>query len=217
MASIGYDDIIQKQFQELHEKYTGLSLKYIDDNYYIFGFLGFSSEFEKVRIQDGFELFIAIPSSYPDLMPLVKEMGGRIPSDFHHYTNDTLCLGTPVDNWIKFSKCKTLIGFVELLVIPFLFSFCFNKKTGHMPFGQRSHYGRGVIEFYCELFNVKDFIAAQKFLKILASGEYSRHKTCPCNSGRRLEKCHGPKVFEVMNTIPLEYFQYEYKQSQFQG
>jgi len=216
MAGVGYDELIQKQFQELHVKYPSLSLKQIDNNYYLIGFLGFSSEFDEVKIQDGFELFITIPCEYPNRMPTVKETGGRIPIDFHH-SGDDLCLGTPVDNWIKFCKRKTLIGFVEILVVPFLFSFCFNKETGHMPFGQRSHYGLGIIEFYRELFKVKDFIAAQKFLKMLASGEYSRDKTCPCNSGRRLKKCHGPKILESMNTIPIEYFQYEYQQSQFQG
>jgi len=216
MADMDFDALVHKQFQELCTKYKNLSLKQIDNNYYIFGFLGFTSKFKDIKIQDAFELFIAIPSDYPNQLPIVKEIGERIPKDFHH-SGDELCLGTPVDSWIKFSKSNSLIGFIESLVIPYLFSFCYKSKTGRMPFDERAHYGKGILEFYCEFFGIKDFVVAQKFLKILASGQYSRNKTCPCNSGRRLEKCHGPKLLEIMKTIPLKYFEYEYKQIQFQG
>jgi len=215
MADASYDELVKKQFQEVCAKYQSLNLKESDNCFYILGTIGFTSEFEGVKIQDAFELFIAIPREYPNKIPAVKEIGGRIPKEFHHNGDDTLCLGTPVDTWIKFSKHKTLIGFVEFLIIPFLFSFCFKSKMGRMPFGERTHYGEGILEFYCEFFKIKDFVVAQKFLKILASGQYSRNKPCPCDSGIRLKKCHGPKLREAMNTIPLEYFEYEYKQSQF--
>lgn len=217
MAEIKYDELIQNQFQELRAKYGHLELHSNGNGYSISGHLGFSSEYQGIRIQDAFLIFIRIGESFPNEVPTVKEMGGRIPVNFHHNTGGTLCLATPTDQWVKFNKCKSLIGFVETLIVPFLFSFCFKIKTGRMPFGERSHGGLGILEFYCEYFELTDYEAARKLLKLLATGRYRRKKICPCGSGRRLESCHGSKFLEIMKMESVDVFKSEHRQSQLLG
>lgn len=217
MAEVKYDELIQKEFQELRAKYEYLDLHNNGNGYSISGHLAFSSEYQGVRVQEAFLIFIKIPENYPEALPTVKEMGGRIPPDFHHNTGGALCLATPTDQWVKFNKCKSFLGFVESLVVPYLFSFCFKMRTGKMPFGERSHWGLGILEFYCEYFELTDFEVARKLLKLLANGGYHRNKTCPCRSGRRLRNCHGPKLLEIMKIQSVDIFKKEYYQAQILG
>ncbi len=213
MTRVAHEDLVKKQFQELQTKHQYLQLHDTGKGYTISGHLTFRSEYAGIEIQDGFSIFIEIPARYPDAIPTVKEMAGRIPNNFHKFDNDVLCLGTPTDQWIKFNQSKTLLGFIENLVVPHLFSFCFKEKTGRMPFGERSHGGLGILEFYCEYFELKDFEAARKLLKLLATGSYRREKTCPCGSGRRLRSCHGKKFLEAMKSQEVSTFKGEYKQA----
>jgi len=216
MVDTEYDVHIRRQFQELQTKHQYLELHNNGQGYTISGQLGFSSEYKGIRIQDGFSIFIKIPDEYPDGLPIAKEIGGRIPRDFHKsgQNRDILCLATPADQWIKFNKCKSLLGFIDNLVVPYLFSFCFKQKTGRMPFNERRHGGLGILEFYCEYFELTDFEAARKLLKLLAKGRYRREKTCPCGSGRRLRSCHGAKFLEIMKMQTTDAFSNEYRQVQ---
>lgn len=212
MTRVEYEELVKKQFHELQTKHQYLQLHETGNGYTISGQLTFSQEYAGVRIQDGFLIFIEIPSQYPNAIPTVREIGKRVPSSFHKFDNDLLCLGTPTDQWLKFNQCKTLLGFVDNLVVQHLFSFCFKEKTGRMPFGERSHGGRGILEFYCDYFQLRDWTAAGTFLKLLAQGRFRQRKTCPCRSGRRLRSCHGSKFLTIMKMQSIEAFREEYRQ-----
>ena len=66
-----------------------------------------------------------------------------------------------------------------------------------MPFGELSHGGIGILEYYQELFDLKDTRRVLTMLKILADDKYRGHDRCPCGSGKRLRSCHGGKLLEV--------------------
>ncbi len=73
------------------------------------------------------------------MVPKVQETSNRIPTDFHHYQDDTLCPGAPIAVRQKFKKEPTLVGFVNNCVIPYLYSFSYKSKFGKMPFGELPH------------------------------------------------------------------------------
>jgi hypothetical protein len=152
-----------------------------------------------VSIQDEYSVAITIPRGYPNILPTAKETGGRIPMDFHTNLDMTLCLGSPIEMKKKFREREFLIGFVEDLLIPFLYGFSYREKYGEMPYGELPHGIDGVLKSYQTLFHVNDELAVIAFLKILADQNYRGHMVCPCGSGLKLRNCHGGIIKELMN------------------
>lgn len=206
------EKIILEHFLELNKKYTGLSLSRNDKGESIVvGILACSMEYSGYRIDDDFELAIEIPPEYPERAPDVKEVGGRIPPQFHtHPSGKTLCLASPFDIKRKFLLHNNLIGFVETLVIPFLYSYSYYEKTGNMPFGELSHGGEGLFENYKELFNVDSVEQVLRLFKIIIDNSYKGHNLCPCGSGNILRKCHGDILREILEIHGYGAFMYEY-------
>jgi len=161
------------------------------------GSLEFNRSFEGISIKDKFEIEIYLPKNFPDDLPLAKEIGGRIPSDFHKNPDETFCFGAPEEVKRIFRACPTLIGFVRNLVEPYLYSFIYKEKYGKMPWGELSHGEQGILEHYKERFGVSHDIAAIGLLRILADEDDRGHYDCPCGSGKRLRDCHRELLAEV--------------------
>ena len=161
--------VVHKHFAELAEQYQLLALTAGDyDTWVVQGLLEFSATHEDVGIKDAFHIELIIPKDYPDILPSVTEIGGRIPKEFHKHANGSLCLGAPLEVRMKFAQNPSLLGFVNEQVIPFLFSFCYSQLHGRMPFDERTHGGKGVLEYYIKLFNETSEIVTVAFWKIPA-------------------------------------------------
>lgn len=205
-------ELIQSQFNELKSIYPGLSLLEKDDGIFLIqGMLDFSANYNEVIIEDIFDIEIVIPVGYPHNLPEVREIGGRIPRNFHTYSDGTLCLGAQLSIRMKFIRNPTLNTFVQELIIPYLYSFCHKRIYKTMPYGELSHGGQGILEFYCELFNTKSEDVAIGFLRILA-GNYRGHQSCPCGSGNKLRDCHGESIRMISTYQDQNSFKYDYKQ-----
>lgn len=194
------DDLkLYEQFQELCLGFPGLSLqRYAEGPWYVRGQLKFSRAYLKQNIEDEYSIEILIPQDYPLVLPKTFETGGRIPRDFHQYQDGSLCLGAPLATKQKFRKQPSLFGYVEGSVIPYLYSYSYKCKFGKLPFGELSHGGKGILEYYQEVFSVRDPRRVRKFLQILADGNYRGHSRCPCGTGKRLRSCHGELLLELM-------------------
>ena len=203
--------VIHKHFAKLAEQYPMLALTAGDDDTWIVqGLLEFSATYEDVGIRDAFHIELIIPKDYPDIPPSVTEIGGRIPKEFHKHANGSLCLGAPLEVRMKFAQNPSLLGFVNEQVIPFLFSFCYSQQHGKMPFGERSHGGKGILEYYIELFNATSEIVTIAFLKILAENNYKGHFDCPCGSRKRIRDCHGGTLRDISSYQQPDEFLYDY-------
>ena len=201
MNSGEWMESIQRQLTELTDKYRGLFGASSGSDLSVLGTLSFSAEFNGVLLEDEYAVEIAIPPGYPQILPIAKETGGRIPRDFHTYSDEILCLGSPIETIMTFRKRETLIGFVEDLLIPFLYGFSYRERYGVMPYGELSHGINGILESYKGLFHVDDVLAVIAFLKILADDNYRGHIDCPCRSGLRLRNCHGDIMRELRNYL----------------
>jgi len=95
--------LVTQQVSQFIEKYPYFSTIQEDDgSLALKGVLGFEGDFKGRIIQDEFDLELRIPSTYPSEIPIVKEIGFRIPRDFHINLDDSFCVhdqgGTAFNN-----------------------------------------------------------------------------------------------------------------------
>ena len=145
-----------------------------------------------------FEVSMCITGKYPDDLPRITETGGKIDNDYEHvFTNGTLCLGVPVEMRMIFSQEPTLLGFVNRLVVPYLYGYCYWKKYSVHPFGELKPGGEGIVQYYKEKLSLVDESTALACIQFLAEHGYRRHERCPCGSGRKVLKCHGTTLRDL--------------------
>lgn len=181
------------QYEELRQSYPALGLsEAADGSATISGDLRFSASYDEKTIASSLPITMSVPSDFPATPPKVSDHLRQIPKGFEHVNPDgSFCLGTPLAVQIKLSRNPTLLGFVNDLVVPFLFSFRFWEETGKMPFGERPHGVAGIYQHYLELFRVRTFDACMGLLVLLAKGEWNAERQCPCGSPFSLKDCHG--------------------------
>jgi hypothetical protein len=205
--------LLYEQYRDLNYKFPKLSLLKDDNNLWLVkGILSFSAEYSGHRIDDEYSIELMIPEDFPENPPKAREIGGRIPRDFHHFLDDSLCLGAPLAIKKRFKEEPTLLSFVDNSLIPYLYSFTYFSKYGKMPFGELSHGWFGILEYYQEIFNLKNNRAVLGLINILAEDNYRGHKKCPCGSKKRLRSCHGSKLLEIKNLQPESEFKNEYRE-----
>lgn len=205
-------DLIKSQALQLTQKYKGLEL-YEGENCacQLKGVLAFKGEFKGIIITDAFDIEIQVSPDYPDKLPVVKETGYRVPREFHiNPGENTLCLAAPLAVKIQFSLDRTLLGFVENLVIPFFFNYVHLQESGNLPFGERSHGIQGILEFYSDFFQCPDQEVILRLLKILGTSGYQGYEKCPCWSGKNLRNCHGRQLVKCMQLQSPQEFMAEY-------
>ncbi|WP_341710498.1 hypothetical protein [Limnobacter sp.] len=109
---------------------------------------------------DEFELKIAIPNDFPDNLPMVFEIAGRIPIDGNFHVNpgdQSLCLGSPLRLMDLLYRKRTLLGFVEACLVPYLYAVAKHQRGGErFEYGELDHGKAGLMDDYEELFDVCD-------------------------------------------------------------
>lgn len=150
----------------------------------------FHTVYRNVELQDTFNLVFDFPQNYPDEPPLVMEVDGKVDPKYHHYSNGALCLGTPAEYEISFTKTPTLENFILNLLNPYLAGWLWYKQFGEMPWGERSHGWIGLCESYQDLFKIDNKENVIPFLERLAKDEIHQRDVCPCGSGKPYRNCH---------------------------
>jgi hypothetical protein len=154
---------------------------------------------------DRYSLEIRLPDDYPSSPPLVWETAGRIPReiDRHIYpASQSLCVGYPVELWVRLRGDFSLVGFLERAVRPYLIGNSLVEEGRDWPFGQSSHGNLGALEFYRRRLDTDDPAALGRFLLDLMAGKVRGHWNCPCGSGKPIRKCHSEQVRELQAIPP---------------
>ncbi len=150
------------------------------------------------RIADTFEIEVRVPTAYSAILPEIRETGGKIHSEYEHvFPNGTLCLGVPIELRRIFSRQPSLLGFMNGLVIPYFYGYCYWNEHGEHPFGEQKHGGEGIIEYYTNRLNLREEVQAVAFICFLYEYGYRGHHNCPCGSGQRVRHCHGPILLDL--------------------
>ena len=185
------------ELQAVHSSLTGIEER--EDETAIFGALSFEASYDGLAtIADSFEIELLVPKRYPGRLPRVWEMGARIAGDYEHvYPDGRLCLAVPVEERRIFDRHPSLLGFVNELVVPYLYGYCHWRKHDEHPFGEQKHGGEGVAQYYVETLGLKDDSVVLAIVAWLFEHGYRGHHACPCGSGKIVRKCHGAELREL--------------------
>lgn len=208
------DKFDQWKLVELLRAHPGLSVQpIVNGQVRLAGTLAFSAHARGLeRIDDAYELEIAVPDGFPRELPLVKETAGRIPEGFHTNDDGSLCLGSPVRQHLELAKAPTLPGFVKTCVIPYLYGFSYREKHGHLPFGELDHGMKGIRKDFAALFGVKDEKIGAHMVRLAGMKKRDANKqSCPCGNGRRLGKCHNRRVNTLRTRLGRTWFREQYR------
>lgn len=154
----------------------------------------FSTKYKNYdRIIDSYRLKINIPPKYPKELPVVKEIGNKIPhrGEYHVNNDGSLCLGSRLRLLWKISKNPTLCGFAENCLEPYLYAISYKLKFGgDLPFSELEHGSPGEMNDYADLFGLLSSEQAKYALLLLGMKKrLANKKPCPCGCGIRLGKC----------------------------
>lgn len=206
-------ELFKKELDTIRADYPNLYYRITEDELFLEGEISFdlTCTYKNERIKDSYLIQISFPPDYPETLPKVKEIGGRIASNFHQ-SRGTLCLGVPSEVYLVFKEDPTVKHFIKELLEPYLYSHSYSEKhDGKMPFGSRSHYGRGITEYYSEVFGTKDEEVIIKFLEHLLNKDYKQGMLCPCGSKKKIKKCHRKIFLSRYNKVPDSIIAFELK------
>lgn len=164
-----------------------------------------------VRSADGKEVDhylvrIELPDDYPDALPIVFEVGERIPriADRHINPGGSACVMLPDDRWRSFPPGARFRQFLDGPMHQFFLAQSLVELGEPWPFGQWSHGAKGRLEYYQSLFSTTDFDVIKRTLGLLAKLDFKPHVACPCGRGRRVRECCASRLRELRRRIPPE-------------
>lgn len=64
------------------------------------------------------------------------------------------------------------------------------NKYGRVPYGERLHGTKGIIQFYIEFLNVDSIKKIYDILNAIEIGNLNDYCKCPCGSFKKIRKCH---------------------------
>jgi hypothetical protein len=178
-----------------------LSWQWHNDIPILKGTYHFEEEYRDEYFKDSFKLEIYFPPDYPEKTPLVKELDNKIPSTFHRNPDGCLCLCTPVEQCLVFSKEPTLENFIKNLLNPYLLCWLWYQRKNKMPWGERKHGIMGLIESYQELLKLIDIKHTIQFMVEFIKNRIHHTQNCPCGSGLSFKRCHGNIILELENNL----------------
>jgi hypothetical protein len=153
---------------------------------------------------DRYSVSIALPEDYPRSLPSTWEMAGRIERviDRHVFPKTgALCVGVPIDLWIRLSGDFSIGTYLEKALRPYLIGNGLVEEGREWPFDESSHGSRGVLEFYGRFLGASDASVVGRFLLDLVRDRVRGHWTCPCGSGKAIRKCHVESV-RALRQVP---------------
>ena len=161
-----------------------------------------------VRSADGkeleeFQVRIVLPSGYPEELPIVWEVGGRLPwTERHHINADgTCCVFMPDSRWEAFPVGARFGVFLAGPLRDYFLGQSLVQRGEDWPHGEWSHGAKGVWEYYSELLDTRSRPLIRRFLIGLAYPNRKGRIECPCGSRRKLHKCCRDQVLELRKKI----------------
>lgn len=206
-------ELFDREFENIKREYPNLHYRNTEDGLVLEGEVSFDLTHTKTseRIRDSYIIRIML-EDFPKMPPKVFEIGNKISENFHKDLNG-LCLGVRTEVYLKFKENPSILYFIHELLEPFLYSYSYWKKhNGVTPFGQRQHNGKGILEYYSEMFATKDNDIIIDLLETIIKGSLKQSIPCPCGSKKKFKKCNRKIILKIHNSVPREILRYEYEQ-----
>jgi len=153
-----------------------------------------------------YRIAILSPDNYPKIVPTMFCNDKKLPIgniDRHIMSDGSACLGVIAEISQKWCSNPRIVPFLDEIVSPFLVWQAYYDAHGQPPpWGQRSHYGEGILEFYSEILELPNEPNIVKFMKLLTRKNNPKgHEECPCGSGLRLRNCHSDLVRKAREQV----------------
>ncbi|NMA74987.1 MAG: hypothetical protein GX963_12705 [Bacteroidales bacterium] len=190
---------LRNEIKKLIIKYPEFSCTENSKGFQIEGIFHLFAKYKDVPIRDDYEMKMLVPSNFPEELPKVYELGGRIPRGFEHvFTDDSLCLGIPMEIRKSLAENSSLVGFVDKYIVSYFYAASYYRKYGTYPYGDRKHGIPGIYQYYFELFTTESKILVRQLLWLIYGDNYRGHKACPCGSSVNLRNCHGEILLAII-------------------
>jgi hypothetical protein len=154
-------------------------------------------------------IVLVLPSNYPKRPPEMFCNDPKLPIgniDRHIMRDGRACLGVHGEISMRWLPGSTIVDFLESFVAPFLaWQAYYDVYQKAPPWGERSHFTQGILEFYGEILGRPTDSSVIGFMRLLARKNRPKgHELCPCNSGERLRNCqnHRDLLYEVRERVP---------------
>lgn len=161
------------------------------------------------QVLDRFAVVINLPSDYPKSLPVVREVGGRIPwkRDKYHIEESgpsagTACVLLPDARWESFPVGAPFLQYLKGPLHNFFLGQALVAVGEDWPHGEWSHGPEGIYEYYQRLLNINDRTIVHRFIYVLSKPETKRHWECPCGSGKKIKNCCARQISEIRRKIP---------------
>jgi len=145
------------------------------------------------EITGSFRIRIVVPAKFPQDLPVVDELDGRIPrrGAYHINPDGSLCLGSRLRLLVTIARDPTLIGFAKNCLVPYLFAISRKILRGSdFAFGELAHGASGEIADYMNLFGLETMDQVKRTIVYIGMKKRRANKLpCPCGCGRRLGIC----------------------------
>ena len=199
--------VLFKELDSLLDNYSELALSPSRaGSILIVGQVSVGTEIPGGQLQESFDVKISVPLSFPAEMPSFAEVGGRIPSAYHHLSEDSLCLGAPL-RLKEVVRAGGLLGLVNQCLVPYLVGFLLVEAGHPLPYGELQHGLPGLLEEYSRYFMTQDRRQVHRYLLLLGMKKRLANKRpCPCAGGRRLGKCHNRMLTRLRTLASRSWF-----------
>lgn len=158
------------------------------------------------ELNDFYSIEIEILPDYPKSVPLVREIGGRIPrnGERHIWTSGDCCLFVEEENFRYYPEGTTIKDFIQKVVTGHFINQKHFELTGKWLNGDRSHGLKGKLEFYKEELGTKNLRIIFSFIQNLAKDTIRDYQICFCGSMKKLGNCHFRFLREYRKKITPE-------------
>jgi len=139
-------------------------------------------------------------------LPIVKEVGGRIPRVPERHINrrdGSACLYLPEDLVMRTKEPFGIVAFLDGPVRSFFVGQLCVESGDPFPFGEWGHGVDGARELLLDLFGFDDLTLCVAFLDLLSRKVIKAHWPCPCGNRRALRDCHYRLVQRVRHRLSL--------------
>ncbi len=112
------------------------------------------ARYKDVIVDSAPKLRIILQKNYPDTLPIVYELDGKIESE-HKLNDGALCVATEFDLRIQLCKSNSLEDYILKFLIPYFISYKSWKDSGNFIFGERKHGVEGIYQSISDFFSLK--------------------------------------------------------------
>ena len=193
-------DTVLAEITVLLEQQPLLAISEVNKGIKIKGNYKICFQIENEIFEDYFALEISIPDSFPDDIPTVRTTDRKIHADNykgHVYPDGQFCLelDTVIVAFLQYNH--NLLSFLTRFLDTYLCGFLYYQEHNCMPFGEHKHGVLGLMDYYCELFEITDINIAYLLLTCVFKENLKGHIQCPCQSGKRYRDCHRKTIDEL--------------------